>query len=960
MGLWFFSSQQRGLDLGDRYSLSGNAPPHEEAALLDARELRWQQHPDKGLKLLEASRPANDDASSADAESLEEDSAGLSWVWHLEVASLEAEAMRFGNTIKHLERARRAAAEAPDAPVALLTIYTSYGNLYRYLLQSDAAEFYYRKAQEELARLPEAANSRHESPATAAVARLHASLYGYLPMSQKEEALRHARLAAQLGRNQEPETAAQTARVLASSLLLQRQPEECLPQAHLAARIARDAGIIREEVAALNLAALALLALERDAEAIETAERAAELASQLKDPQPYRTSLQLSAQGHSRRDSPELALKQLQKALEVVEEAWENEPVEALRRDYLLQGRAITTQILSNLEALQLADGRSRALEAFKYAERTRGRSLLAEISLREEGTALDERHRQLLEEISRLARRRLELTSEPNVDLAAVETLEHERFHLVARLITLESRQHRRPEADGPEALKILDAGDVQKWLEERPDGSTVVLYQLGPSDGFVVALNQRGAKLARIPGSMELEPLVRDWRHFASEAPYESALAVTRGEANRLLPALDDSAEKLGQLLLQPVQELLDEELLIILPDDVLHGLPFESLYSPGSPVTTTQLSDGASPASSAALPALAKASSRGVPQRILRTLIAQHRVLYAPSVSVIARPEPSTPADSADPATAEPGRFLLLGDPIYRPRTTLAIPQQEPLIAQVPHPQLRNDLQRLPASRREVLAIDRIAREHRWRTTLWTDGDASEARLREADLQRYRLIHLATHAMTDSWQGDWSAMVLSASNQQPANPCDEASSSLTNGAPCDTVEEGGEDLFGAADPPLQNHHPGTAPYSADDDGILTAADIAQLDLSAELVVLSGCETGLGQVTGAEGVLGLARAFLSAGATQVMASLWKVEDSATSTLMTAFYQHLFTGGLSPSEALRVAKLELASAGVAERTWAAFVLVGVDPQSSHAEISRESDIFFDSGHEISPPSETQ
>ena len=96
--------------------------------------------------------------------------------------------------------------------------------------------------------------------------------------------------------------------------------------------------------------------------------------------------------------------------------------------------------------------------------------------------------------------------------------------------------------------------------------------------------------------------------------------------------------------------------------------------------------------------------------------------------------------------------------------------------------------------------------------------------------------------------------------------------------------------------------------------DDGILTALETAELDLSAaELVVLSACETGLGPVAGGEGLLGLQRAFQVAGARTVVASLWKVDDAATERLMTHFYRNLWQKkGLPPLEALRQAQLAI------------------------------------------------
>src|SRR5262249_6711096 len=99
----------------------------------------------------------------------------------------------------------------------------------------------------------------------------------------------------------------------------------------------------------------------------------------------------------------------------------------------------------------------------------------------------------------------------------------------------------------------------------------------------------------------------------------------------------------------------------------------------------------------------------------------------------------------------------------------------------------------------------------------------------------------------------------------------------------------------------------------HAGDDLGIVTAEAIAGLPLQdLDLAVLSACETGLGLVGGGEGVFGLQRAFHLAGAHNVVASLWKVDDEATAALMALFYDQLWRQDKPPIEALRAAQLAL------------------------------------------------
>ncbi len=146
------------------------------------------------------------------------------------------------------------------------------------------------------------------------------------------------------------------------------------------------------------------------------------------------------------------------------------------------------------------------------------------------------------------------------------------------------------------------------------------------------------------------------------------------------------------------------------------------------------------------------------------------------------------------------------------------------------------------------------------------------------------QFRILHFATHSFIDRTDPDRSGLVLSIFDQ--------------HGSPV--------------------------------DGLLHGDELATLGLVADLVVLSGCGTAL-EPTGGDGFgAGLATDFLRAGAGSVIASLWDVDDQATSELMTSFYRALITDH-RPAEALRAAQLELSRRP--ERSapfyWAGFILVG-------------------------------
>ncbi|MGD1808252.1 CHAT domain-containing protein [Dapis sp. BLCC M126] len=120
-----------------------------------------------------------------------------------------------------------------------------------------------------------------------------------------------------------------------------------------------------------------------------------------------------------------------------------------------------------------------------------------------------------------------------------------------------------------------------------------------------------------------------------------------------------------------------------------------------------------------------------------------------------------------------------------------------------------------------------------------------------------------------------------------------------------------------------------PGALAFTPDknNDGFLTYYEILELNLNAELVVLSACDTGRGEITG-DGVIGLSRSFLAAGAPSIVVSLWKVPDDATQSLMVEFYRQLDVTG-NKAEALRQAMLTTLKKFPEVKNWAAFTLIG-------------------------------
>jgi CHAT domain-containing protein len=188
-----------------------------------------------------------------------------------------------------------------------------------------------------------------------------------------------------------------------------------------------------------------------------------------------------------------------------------------------------------------------------------------------------------------------------------------------------------------------------------------------------------------------------------------------------------------------------------------------------------------------------------------------------------------------------------------------------------------------ERLPFSQREADAISALVPEGQVWKALGL-GATREAVL-SSDLRSYRVIHFATHGVADTSSPELSGLVLS--------------------------------LVDAA--------------GGSREGFLGLTDIYELDLAADLVVLSGCRTALGKEVRGEGLMGLTRGFLYAGVPRVVGSLWPVQDRTASELMSRFYKAMWKDGLSPAAALRKAQSSLRSEPRyrAAHSWAGFVLQG-------------------------------
>ncbi|MFL6228276.1 MAG: CHAT domain-containing protein [Pyrinomonadaceae bacterium] len=294
--------------------------------------------------------------------------------------------------------------------------------------------------------------------------------------------------------------------------------------------------------------------------------------------------------------------------------------------------------------------------------------------------------------------------------------------------------------------------------------------------------------------------------------------------------------------------------------------------------------------------------------IPFQVLQTpiagdapLVANCEVSTAPSATILAELR-----QAASRRRPSPKVLAAFGDPVFAPgyaphqdagtdeQLSAAELEEGRLITALRDTELNGDsfdpsvLKPLFYAKRELANLRDVATDEE--TFVATGPAATRERLLSTDLTQYAILHFATHGLFDTKRPDSSGLMLS------------------------TVDPGGRAV----------------------NGFVGLRDVYSLRAPVDLVVLSACQTALGKDVRGEGLVGLTRGFMYAGASGVLASLWKVEDKATAELMKHFYANMLQKGMPPGAALREAQNSIRQnpRWRSPYYWAAFTLQG---EHSHA-----------------------
>jgi CHAT domain-containing protein len=529
------------------------------------------------------------------------------------------------------------------------------------------------------------------------------------------------------------------------------------------------------------------------------------------------------------------------------------------------------------------------ASESFKVTEAGRARSLLdmlGEVNAQiTEGVPADllkrkqdnlDQQQAIAEQLTgiSLATEQKEKPSKLEADLDKLQT----EFDEIENQIRAANPRYASLTAPQPQTL-----ADVQQKVLD--DGTVLLEYSLGSDSSYLFAVASSGVSLFKLPRRADVDKLATDFRGQLippklqrrivgiDVAEEQRGLGLAQGPSENVA-AFVAASNALYKAVLEPAAGLIGEKRLLIVADGALNYIPFEAL------VKTT---DGADYAS-------------------LSYLIKTNEVVYAPSASVVAaiRQGSSPPSGKKVLVVADP--IFSANDPRLKGNTAIQGTGEarglglglESAVSDVTggsegpgsagNLPASFQLARLSGTRTEADEIAKIAKSGGGQADVWTDLNASEENVRTRDVTNYRVIHIATHGLLDAERPQFTGVVLS----------------------------------------LVGNKTG--------DGFLRTDEIFNLKMGAPLVMLSACETGLGKEKRGEGVIGLTRAFMYAGAPTVGVTLWSVADKSTADLMTDFYKRLLAPERrSPSSAMRDAQVAMISGKKysAPFYWAPFVIVG-------------------------------
>jgi len=652
----------------------------------------------------------------------------------------------------------------------------------------------------------------------------------------------------------------------------------------------------REIIDALNGLSDSHKSLRNYSQALEAAQRAATLAQEIGNRELLLYALNNTASCHFSLNQLEDARRASEQAIKIVESLRTSVAGDEARAGYFASARypyELEVDVLMQLHKQHASE--QYDVSALQVSERGRARSLLealneARANIRQgvDPTLLTS-ERTLHQRLNAAAERQTRLLSGKHTEEQAIR-LRKEVDELTADYLQVEAQI--RQSSPRYAALTQPAPLSVREIQSDVLDAETALLeYALGEDQSYLWVVTPTSIKDFELPKRAEIETSVRRVIELLSDGKRWTTSAQINAEYAA-------AADQLSRMLLPPaLMSQLQAKRLVIVGDGALQYLPFGALPNPTAKEVQGPTSQNGRQLTGAGQPLITAYEIVTLPSAstlaVLRRETA-NRARPSKSVAVLADPVFEETDARVQAVTAQnhqrggaqqtPGRRKESRVELTYSRTVLERATRFTANMEA-NGTVREEsrITRLPFTRFEAEGI--LAAAPPSQSLKATDFRASRETATSAELAQYRFVHFATHGIFNSEHPELSGIVLS------------------------LVNERGEP----------------------EDGFLRLNEIYNLNLPVDLVVLSACQTGLGKEIRGEGLVGLTRGFMYAGAPRVVASLWKVDDAATAELMKRFYQRMLKDDLRPAAALRAAKIEMwkQKRWNAPFYWAAFELQG-------------------------------
>jgi CHAT domain-containing protein/tetratricopeptide (TPR) repeat protein len=672
------------------------------------------------------------------------------------------------------------------------------------------------------------------------------------------------------------------------------QHEKALEYHLHAVQIQRETGNLRREALALTNLGEAYNLLGQHEKALEQFEKSLSILRSIGDLSSAARALEGTARAEASRGNLDDARKHIEESLALIETVRARSGSLQLRASYrasMEKAYEFYIDVLMQEHAKSPARGYDG--EALQASERGRARSLLEQLSearldIRQGvDAALIEQEHNLTQLLNAKAQREIQLKARKGSN-EEIGTLQREisaledEYQQVLAAIRKASPAYAALTQPHPLGLK-----EIQQQL----DPNTVLLeYSLGDERSYLWAVTQGSLKTYELPKREQIQKLAQQVYESLTARSVVKSLETPAQRETRIAQAdtqFQQAAAELSQMILAPAAAEMGTKRLVVVADGALQYVPFSALSVVSGQLSVAKERPG--------IQGPRKTDNGQLTG--YRPLILDHEVVSLPSASALAvqrqtlanrKPAPKTVAVIADPVfSTDDGRFKAGARAIEsrEDNRTQTTPAESTRIIEHLAGSANGQLaiRRLPFTRQEAEQILAVAPAGSNLKAL--DFRANRTIATSGELSKYRYVHFATHGYLDSTRADLSAVVLS------------------------LVDEEGKPQ----------------------DGFLRALDIYNLKLPAELVVLSACETGLGKDVKGEGLVGLTRGFMYAGARRVVVSLWNVNDKATAALMQRLYTGMLRNNKTPAASLRAAQIEMLRVKQWQSPyyWAAFVMQG-------------------------------